>query len=280
MQAQQLIIYHGDCTDGFCAAWAARRAQPSAEFFAASHGQPPPDVTGRIVTIVDFSYPRKTLIRMAEEAYSIRVLDHHKTAQADLAEMPWCVFDMDRSGAGLAWDYLQSESRPWIVDYVEDRDLWRWALSDSREINAAIMSWPREFEFWDNQLSWGDTARKAAIAEGVAILRFTDHCVEECCRRARLVRFPVPDPKTGGVQFWRIPVVNVFGKFISETVGRLCEGYPFAVGWSQAADGRFVYSLRSRGDFDVSEIAKLFGGGGHKNAAGFVSDQLLAAIIV
>jgi nanoRNase/pAp phosphatase (c-di-AMP/oligoRNAs hydrolase) len=27
--------------------------------------------------------------------------------------------------------------------------------------------------------------------------------------------------------------------------------------------------LRSNGDYDVSAIAKAFGGGGHKNAAGF-----------
>ena len=41
------------------------------------------------------------------------------------------------------------------------------------------------------------------------------------------------------------------------------------------SDGRFQYSLRSRGDFDVSELAKKHGGGGHKGAAGFVVDELV-----
>lgn len=44
---------------------------------------------------------------------------------------------------------------------------------------------------------------------------------------------------------------------------------PVALGWWQRFDGKFQFSLRSRGDIDVSEIAKKFGGGGHKNAAGF-----------
>ena len=39
--------------------------------------------------------------------------------------------------------------------------------------------------------------------------------------------------------------------------------------------GVFNYSLRSKGDFDVSELAKRHGGGGHKNAAGFQSPALL-----
>lgn len=40
-------------------------------------------------------------------------------------------------------------------------------------------------------------------------------------------------------------------------------------GFGEVESGKFQYSLRSRGDFDVSAIAKKFGGGGHKNAAGF-----------
>jgi nanoRNase/pAp phosphatase (c-di-AMP/oligoRNAs hydrolase) len=36
-------------------------------------------------------------------------------------------------------------------------------------------------------------------------------------------------------------------------------------------------SLRSKGNFDVSEIALKFGGGGHKNAAGFTLDMFNVA---
>ena len=35
------------------------------------------------------------------------------------------------------------------------------------------------------------------------------------------------------------------------------------------ADGRWQFSLRSEGEFDVSAVAQQYGGGGHRNAAGF-----------
>jgi DHHA1 domain len=40
------------------------------------------------------------------------------------------------------------------------------------------------------------------------------------------------------------------------------------------AKGEWMFNLRSNGDFDVTEIATYFGGGGHKNAAGFTQSVL------
>jgi nanoRNase/pAp phosphatase (c-di-AMP/oligoRNAs hydrolase) len=50
----------------------------------------------------------------------------------------------------------------------------------------------------------------------------------------------------------------------------LCgDTYPFAGCYWDTPEGR-VFSLRSRDDgADVGEIAKLYGGGGHKHASGF-----------
>lgn len=47
---------------------------------------------------------------------------------------------------------------------------------------------------------------------------------------------------------------------------------PFSASYCDRGDGKRSYSLRSLGDFDVSAVARMFGGGGHRNAAGFVVD--------
>ena len=57
----------------------------------------------------------------------------------------------------------------------------------------------------------------------------------------------------------------------------LCNLYPesaFSASYCDRADGLRTYSLRSNGEFDVSVIAKQFGGGGHRNAAGFEAPGL------
>jgi len=83
----------------------------------------------------------------------------------------------------------------------------------------------------------------------------------------------IPEPLKSTLGF-RVPFVNCT-LLESELLGELAEGHPFACGWYQRADGRFVYHLRSRNGFDCSEVAKLYGGGGHVGAAGFTLDKLL-----
>lgn len=263
-----LVIYHASCTDGWTAAWAAwRKFGDAAEYVAANYGDEPPEVLGRDVLIVDFSYPRRHLEYMAGVANSLRVFDHHKTAQADLVGLDFCVFDMDRSGAGLTWDELHGGERPRIVDYVEDRDLWHWHLPHSKEVSAWLSSWSRgDFQSWqrlsdDLQENFG-----GCVAQGKAILRALD----------RYIGSQVPNAAPVALAGYIVPCINTTFA-TSELVGTLAETAPFAVGWFERQDGKFVYSLRSRGNdgADVSEIAKSFGGGGHRNAAGFTSETMV-----
>lgn len=259
------VIYHANCVDGFTAAWAAWcRFGSEAEYVPAQYGEAPPDCAGKDVVIVDFSYPRSALLQLQDSASSLVVLDHHKTAQAELDGLPFCTFDMNRSGAGLAWDVLQDAPRPALIDYVEDRDLWRWRLDSSKEISAWLGSWPRDFHQWtlckvDLEQRFGD-----CFSQGAAILRGLDGYVEMMHTKGR----------TCVIGGHAVPCINTTTA-VSELVGKMATGAEFAAGWFQRDDGKFVYSLRSRGDFDVSEIAKIYGGGGHKNAAGFTVDALL-----
>ncbi len=46
----------------------------------------------------------------------------------------------------------------------------------------------------------------------------------------------------------------------------------------QTGDAQYKVSLRSRGEVDVERIARAHGGGGHKNAAGFVAEGNLATV--
>ena len=79
-----MCIYHGNCADGFGAAWVVRKALGEIDFHGAKYQEPPPDVTGKDVVMVDFSYKRPVLLEMAEKANSILILDHHKTSAEDL----------------------------------------------------------------------------------------------------------------------------------------------------------------------------------------------------
>jgi oligoribonuclease NrnB/cAMP/cGMP phosphodiesterase (DHH superfamily) len=257
-----IVIHHAHCVDGFTAAWAAWKRFPDAKFIPAQYGDDPPDVRDQDVLIVDFSYKRDVMLRMREGAKSLLCLDHHWTAQAELEGLEFAVFDMNRSGAGLTWDTLSPNRRLNIISYVEDRDLWRFALPHSKEINAYIGSQEQTFENWDRIAKM---TYEEILPLGQACYAIVERYVETMVEHAALRTFHEA----------RIPVVNVPPPMVSEVLHALTSPKePFAVAWFQRNDGLYQYSLRSVGDFDVSEIAKTYpGGGGHKNAAGFTSQH-------
>lgn len=259
-----LIIYHGGCKDGFCAAWVAKTYFDSVgqetEFFAASYGKEPPDVNGRNVFVVDFSYPRPILEKMWKEAHVIRVLDHHKTAQADLAGLDFCTFDMNRSGAGMAWDYFHhGHPRPYIVNYVEDRDLWLFKLEHSKEVNAYLQNLPYEFEAWE---AAGNMDLKQLVYLGTIM-----HKVATDKHNSNIDILMSRHLFHG---YEQIPFINHPTEGISEVMHLMLDRTkaPFCVGWRLRDDNRLSLSFRSIPDFDCAAIAKIYGGGGHKNASG------------
>lgn len=263
-----LIISHADCPDGFCAAWIARGYLLSKGYvvdvhFAHHDTKPPWDkIKDANVFVLDFSYKRPQMDKISYDARRLVVLDHHKTSQADLAGMAEAVFDMSRSGAGMTWDWFYpGQPRPLLVDYVEDRDLWAWRLPDSSAVNAFISTLEFDFDVWDqvsNNIGLGEI-----LTAGRAILEKTKKYVAMMKEHAIRIDF----------EGYNVPCVTAAPMDISELVGELAEGEPFAMGWFQRGDGKFQYSLRSKGGVDVSEIAKKHGGGGHRASSGFQQDH-------
>lgn len=273
---QPLVIYHGHCMDGFTAAWAMWLKYPDAEFVAGVYGQEPPDYDGRDVYLLDFSYKRDVLERIALYATRLVVLDHHKTAQADLDGFAESFtpdqlvdvalrFDMDKSGARLAWEWFHPGTEvPLFVRIVEDRDLWRFALPDSKALNAAFFSYEYDFETWNDLRRSCDNYDNynALLGAGVGIERAQAKNVKELVEKLRYQRWLGPH---SGIPFANLPYV-----FASDAGNLMAQNAPFAATYFQQADGWFNVSLRSiEGGMDVSEVAARYGGGGHKHAAGF-----------
>ncbi len=278
-----LIIIHSSCWDGFTSAWVAKRYYntqlPSVEpeFYFANYGTPPPDVTGRDVLMFDFSYKYEILREMKQKAKSMFVFDHHKSAQEDLKGFDFCFFDMEHSGAQLAQLYFFGDEQNDLVDYVADRDLWRFALPFSKEINAAISSYPKEFEVWDKlntELKGNRLGFSNLCHEGEAILRYQSQCINEIAATANEVILPECFGKFAGT---RILVANAPYVFASILGNKLAEQSPGKIGcaWFKRKDGKYQYSFRGIGNVDVAQICQTQGGGGHRLAAGCESDVLL-----
>lgn len=289
MSRPDICIHHHPCADGFAAAWAIWKRWPGIDFQPGVYGQSPPDVAGKHVLIVDFSYKREVLEAMGRIARTITVLDHHKSAEADLAAFrmqdlraldpaddleanaafhgvppiqAW--FDMDQSGAMMAWQYAHGAApAPMLVRFVQDRDLWRFDMAGCREVAAELFSRPYDFDEWSIMAARleSETGRQSVIEAGAAIERKHHKDVAELlrlCTRSMLI---------GG---HHVPVANIPYTLSSDAANALAQNQPFGACYYDNAQGQRVFSLRSQAyGVDVSQIAVGYGGGGHARAAGF-----------
>lgn len=270
---QRTCFYHAGCPDGLGAAWAVWRAWgPGARYLPRGHE----DVVdasayeGQLVVFVDIAPSNEELRALAGRAAKVIVLDHHVTArerfendlgvQNALAGRGHLIlFDLAHSGAMLAWNHFHPDQpAPDLLRYVEDQDLWSWKLPASEEVNAALSSYPRDFETWEEL-----AARPIAelIAEGTPILRATRIEVERALQSAHPVLLGSRRAEAVNASLHR-------SKIGHELASRAAFKLPWGVVY-RVTGARVDISLYSIGDLDVAKVAQAYGGGGHTNASGF-----------
>lgn len=274
----KVCIYHGGCTDGVAAAWAMWRAYPETVFYPGVYQKEPPWdlIRGEDVYFVDFSYKRPVIESVLEVAASVTVLDHHKTARDDLHGVfvdqggeAHGVFDMDRCGAMITWDWFNPGAPPpALLTAIDAQD--RWLDSRDSQLIMALRSYPHSAEAagsWEALMrAWSEFMTPDGLlklqSDGDAIYRFYRARVEETKPHAAPM-------KLGGLD--GVPVVNAPYYLASDVAGELAFDAPDGVAacWWQNKDGGVTFSVRSRGGIDVGVLATQYGGGGHPGAAGF-----------
>lgn len=274
-----LVIYHGNCADGFAAAWCFwSKHHENFDYFPGVYQEPPPDVTGKTVYLVDFSYTRPVMEQLTRDARQVYVIDHHKTAMENLEGLDkeysnlTLHFDMEKSGAVLAWEFLNPKvTPPRILLHIQDRDLWKFKLPHTREIQAVLFSHEYDFELWDSLINLQGTEIDRLADQGKAIERKHFKDIKE------LVTVTKRRLEIGGHSVW---CASLPYTMVSDAANLMCgDDSIFAGCYWDTADGR-IFGLRSLAPdgIDVGAIAKLYGGGGHKHSSGFKvpRDHILA----
>ena len=264
---QTVILYHGKCPDGFGGAYAAwKKFGDTAEYIPVDHGDAPPEgLGGREVYLVDFCFEiTEQMDALAEITKRLVVLDHHKSTKALVENAPEHVYDEKRSGATIAWSYFHPDtSAPRLMKYLEDGDLYRYALPETRDIFSYLLVLPFEFFAWDElALALEDDAKRAAILKkAAAYTEFFEALAQSSVERAKKVRFE------GREVYFAATHPNITMKsFVGNELYKKLPPFSLVV---TAHPNGFGVSIRGDETVDVSKIAEKYGGGGHPGSAGF-----------
>jgi oligoribonuclease NrnB/cAMP/cGMP phosphodiesterase (DHH superfamily) len=239
------------------AAW--KKFGDKAEYIGVNYGKPLPRIeNGSDVYIIDFSYPKEILRELNGRSSKLLVLDHHKTAQEDLAGEPYAIFDMDRSGAVLAWNYFFPDSTvPTLLEMIQDMDLWKWKIPGTRNIMNFLEILGDDVSTWDQLVP----LRGGVYSKGGYISQYQDRLLEKQVHKDNIAFRNIGKHKVG------ILNTSVYPSEIGSWICINCN-VDYSMTWNMDSTNVVRLSFRSVGDFDVSEIAKLYGGGGHRNASG------------
>lgn len=268
-----LCIYHKNCLDGKAAAAVVLRHAPDAELKPMQYREAVPTVEGRTVYVVDFAFPLEGMRALRAQASALTWIDHHASSVPVQARLGWGHVDTTTCGAVLAWRTLFPDRQPPpILAFIEDKDLWRWRLPDSRAVAAGLAR-----TFATDDPGGILDAVPAAMAElGRADLAKQAERVREAVR----LGIPVSEPYgLTGVRMLAIPTnrdQNETAEFacLPEAEGGL--GYDLAVMFYRRKDGVWIHSLRSA-RVDCAAIAERFGGGGHPASACYLANAPVVA---
>lgn len=261
MYKDVIVVYHKNCMDGLGGAYAAWVALgDNAEYLPFSYGMKFEDYTGKFkgkkVYLVDFSFKRSEFLKLLEIADFVDVIDHHKTAHDEIGD--FVDIDLSKSGAVLAWEYFNpGKEIPQLLKHIQDRDLWKWELEGTNEISEYL--YLVGFDLKDFIETVETTPVETMMEKGSVIVKLLSDEVTRVAEKARSVRLGV----------YLVPCVNALPSITSKLGNLLAKGNDFAMVYSDVGNER-VFSLRSdKNGTDVADIARMFGGGGHPNSAGF-----------
>jgi len=280
-----LVVYHAQCVDGYTAAmvcWSATSGR--ATLIPAEYQKPIiwPTVTGRTwILFVDFCPNIQLLNQLVDMYERVTVIDHHvgqteAVEQFVKRERAEILFTIERSGAYLAWLFAHGTEPPAVIRAVDDYDRWQFKLAGTREIHAALGARPHVVNEWavltdpnriEANRSYSDLE---LISQGKALLmQHLKHCQDiRDSQDVRFMRILKDDDDNGGVWPMLVPLYNA-PKWLASDIGHELAKQHDVGGTYYITRNFAVVSLRGTGVHDLAAICKRYGGGGHKNAAGF-----------
>jgi uncharacterized protein len=288
-----IVNWHHGCYDGFGSMWSAKRALDvmghpdfaNAEYVASSYGNDRTDYQDKLLVYVDYC-PKLGVIEELAKNNLVLVLDHHKTAKAELDGIPkidanfeeyhtrfiqghrgaYALFDMNRSGAGITYDYFNqgSEKRPNMIKFIEDRDLWAFRFGDkTKAFHAYLLSQPFDYNEWTKIFEQAESHEglERIINKGMAVLEYGNQLVKNIVDTATV-------HEAGNTKYAFFNTTSHWAEVGEYAVHTLGVDYSVSLTFDSKKN-QIRGSVRGKKGKDCTKIAGFFQGGGHAGAAGF-----------
>lgn len=307
------VIYHSADFDGIFCREIARKFLPDAELIGWNFGDPPlPDeLLGRPLIVMDLPLDKPFDLEFKDgwicrggdqkqpidrwDSSNITWIDHHKTSiDTHPASIPGYRID-GVAACRLAWQWFANYAKwdgsqegphlpqkqefidrkvdePWAVRVAGEYDIWDHRGDGDLEFQFGLRA-QKQID-WANLFDVGEALYTMKLVEdGELVMRYATEQDASMSRRAAFL------VEWEGLKFLCLNT----GRFNSQTFAAVDHpetGHDALLGFN--FNGKLwtfsLYHAAHRKDLDLSEIAKRYGGGGHRGACGFTAAKLPLAI--
>lgn len=263
-----VVFYHAECTDGFTAAWVSwKKFGNKAQYIASLHHDVPV-IKDKEIYMLDITFPENVVRKLMKDNKRVTSIDHHISNKKVVLMTSQPLYALNHSGCTLAWQYFfPDKAVPQFLLRVEDRDLWNNKVTGSRTLYFYLGLLGHSFANWSKVIRDFEVPeeRKKILEIGALIQQHEEEMVKyDVEKSAKVVEF----------QGYKVYAINTT-RDASEVGAKLYKMKPpFSIIWNEHKSGLILISLRGDGSVDCSKIAAKYGGGGHKNSAGFTVPSL------
>lgn len=283
------VLYHGSCPDGYGSAFIVwyyykkihgiNRAN-AIKYIPCYYNNKISNesfdgLRDKNILMCDFSYKYNQLMYILSIAKAFMILDHHKTAEQDLENIPDHIkkFNMEKSGVGITWEvFFPNEPIPTFLKYIQDRDIWSEKYHETTPFVAYFYEQSFDFELWEQYLV--ESKITYAIDVGFKYLEYQNILIKKIIKKTAIVIQDINNK-------YQVVLYSNSPELKSDIGSKMLKAYPigdFSCVWdnilhydkdNNVSLEKTSISLRSTNDrTDISSIAAQFGGGGHRNASG------------
>ena len=287
------IIYHAyrisdnyifPCPDGLAAAWVALKKFPGSKTIPCAYPSYDtpfdhiPYMVNKQVVVVDFSVHPLVIDAWKKNGCDVTIIDHHQTAIEFLSSIRSQlkgILDCRKCGAVLTWEYyFPDKPIPAFLYLVQDSDCGKlWELPQEEYWDSDASYFHKYSSMMGRSYSFYDQIENLSNEELVKIAR--EHVGDFLVKKRKSCERKMPSFVRGKLDNYTVGYVYLNSGSISSDLAKMY------LDLNPDVDLAFInvkdnkVSLRSSvgKNINVAAIASDFGGGGHKNAAGFTLTQ-------
>lgn len=275
-QIKNVVIYHGECDDGFAASFAAwTHFKNDAVYLPMNFGgwgifhsldNFIQQLRGKNVYILDFSFSLPIYRLLHEHAESITLLDHHETAREEIEEQPGCIFMQHICAANMAWEFFNPDiPQPKFFSYIEDSDLCKYEIPETKDFIYGLRTQPRSYEFLNSLLLQSNLDN--TIQQGKIISAFMHNQILDVAEHSRPIKI---NNKHGMICNGNRMIADELHTYFINQNKHSNHIIDFVLLWYKDTN---TYNIKCifracTNNTNVANIAKSFNGGGNYYSAG------------